>query len=99
MSIRQSISKAGLLTGVVAMSLVTLGSAAQAYDRDGHRGYGRGHVERSYGPPARRYDYGHQHRSNSNKVAQGVAIGVGALILGTIIAAEANRRNDRDYND
>lgn len=77
-------------------ALATFGSAAQAGDWRG-RGYGPG-----YGGPAYDYrapapqpyygGYNHQRRDRTGeKIATGVAIGVGALILGSILANEARR--------
>lgn len=85
---------------IAAAALATVGTAAQAGDWGG-RGYGQGHGY-GYGPrhgyhasaprhyPA--YGYHQPRRDNSGKIATGVAIGVGALILGTVLANEARRQ-------
>lgn len=101
MSIARILSRTALLAGVAAMSVVTLGSAAQAYDR-GHRDHGwrdRGYHGRHYAPPARYHHHEDRSRRRDKNVGGAIALGVGALILGTIIAAEANRRHDRGYDD
>lgn len=54
-------------------------------------GYGYG-PRRYHAPPPRAY-YHHERRRDrtGEKIAKGVAIGVGALILGSILANEARR--------
>lgn len=79
------------------------GQAAQAGDW-GHRGpgYGRGYgpaygyarpATRHYAPPAAYYHEPRRDRTGE-RIAKGVAIGVGALILGSILANESRRHND-----
>ena len=104
MSIRKSITTAAVMAGLAAMNLVTLGSAAEAYD-----GRGRGSSAWSGGSygrtarhaPAYRHSYhdGYDdHRRRKDKsYARGLAIGLGAVVLGGILAAEANRRHSHDY--
>jgi hypothetical protein len=105
MSISDLVKRGSLIAGAAAVSLVTVASAAQA-DYRGHRGHDHGWRDRGY---AERYDaprYRHYHddqdqrrRDRDKRVARGVAIGVGAVILGTILAAEANRRHSHGYDD
>lgn len=106
MSMRTTIIKFALGAGLVAMNAVTLGSAAQAYDgrgygyRDSYRGEYRG--DRSWGrtPPSARYyqdDRAERERKKDKALARGLAIGLGAVVLGTILAAEANK--NRSYED
>lgn len=86
--------------GIAAVSLVTFAGAALA-DGRGHHGGGFRKLE-----PAPRFAHGgarfahggeHGHRHGNNGAA--VALGIGALFLGAVIAAEANRRHvDRDYD-
>jgi len=82
-------------------ALAAAGSAANAGDY--RHGYGNGYGPRyhapaygRYAPPPRYYSYGHRRNDTGRKVATGVAIGVGALILGSIIANES-RRNQGYY--
>jgi hypothetical protein len=87
---------AASLAAVTAVSPV-----AQAGDWNGRRPSGYGYYQpapRHYAPPPR---YNHFYRERrrdrtGEKIAKGVAIGVGALILGSILANEA-RRHDRGY--
>ncbi len=92
MTVNRKIATLALAAGIGALNVVTLASAAQADER----GRGRPHFAES------RRDFGRgergEHRHGGN-VGAGVAIGIGALVLGSIIAAEANRRHaDRDYD-
>lgn len=93
MTVNRKIATLALAAGIGALNVVTLASAAHA---DEH-GRGRPHFAES------RRDFGHgrergEHRHGGN-VGAGVAIGLGALVIGSIIAAETNRRNaDRDYD-
>ena len=87
-----------IVTGAViaASSLALLGSVAQAGDY-GYRGngYGNGHSPRYgyYRPaPVQHYGYQQPRRDRTReKIATGVAIGVGALILGSILANQGHR--------
>ncbi len=105
--LKKIISAVVIGSGIVA----TVGSAAEARDwngRDwnGRDWNGRGGYHQSYGRPAPRYHaprpqphYGyHQPRRDrtGEKIAKGVAIGVGALILGSILANEARRHRHYD---
>ena len=78
---------------VASTMIVTMGTSAQAGDWRGH-GYG-GYRHGGYHAPAPRHygHYNHPRRDRSGeRIATGVAIGVGALILGSIIANQ-NRRH------
>lgn len=82
------------LTGVAAFA-----PQSMAGDwRHGGPGYGHAPRHGHYAPAPRHnpyYGYGHnQRRNNGGRIAAGVAIGVGAVILGSILANEA-RRNHR----
>ncbi len=79
--------------------LAALGTAAQAgdwqgrgYGYGGHGGYGR-HAPHVYHAPPPPPDYGHHPRRNRNngKIAAGIAIGVGALIVGSMLANQGRR--------
>lgn len=81
-------------------ALATVGSAAQAgdyYDRGYGGGYGHapryGHGGYGHHAPAPQPYYGGHHRRDrtGERIATGVAIGVGALILGSILANQGRR--------
>jgi len=75
-----------------ASALAAVAGTAEAGDWNGRGGYGRAHG----GPPP--YAYHHERRNRTGeKIAKGVAIGVGAVILGSILANEARR--NREYRD
>ena len=96
--------RAALFAGVLASNLVMLG-AAQAQHFDGR---GRG-VGQHLPPPIVRHappvyhDQGHapqhRHHGRGDGIARGVAIGVGALILGGILASEANRQRQYEQGE
>jgi hypothetical protein len=80
---------------VAATVVGAIGTSAQAYEyRTRGPGYGYGYAPRYHAPAPRPY-YGYHHAPRRDrtgeKIAAGVAIGVGALILGSIIANQ-NRR-------
>ncbi len=85
---------------IAASSLASLATVAQAGDF-GHRGPGYGNGPRhGYHRPAPVQHYGyHQPRRDrrGDKIATGVAIGVGALILGSILANQNRRDHYPDY--
>ena len=104
MSISKTITTAAVMTGLAAMNIASFGSTAQAYDGrgDGRSGW-RGHAPayRHAGPPARHYsrgDHDDRGRGRDKALSRGLAIGLGAVIIGGILAAEANRRNHADYD-
>jgi hypothetical protein len=95
--------KRSLITSVAASvaAVAMLSPAAQAGDWNGRRHPGYGHYQPApqyYVPPPRYNHFYHERRRDrtGEKIAKGVAIGVGALILGSILANEA-RRHDRGY--
>lgn len=79
---------------IAASSLASLGSVAQAGDY-GYRSNGYGNGPRyGYHRPALVQHYGYQQPRRDRtreKIATGVAIGVGALILGSILANQGRR--------
>ena len=93
--ITSAVVTAGMLVGSFAVT-----GAAQAND---FHGRGQQHYQapapRHVAPPVHS-GYGHyapqRHHNNGDKIAKGVAIGVGALILGGILASEANRHRNYD---
>lgn len=98
MTINRKLATFALAAGIGAMNLVTLGSAAMA-DEHGHFDRGRGR-EIHYGHPAPHFAYRDEHRDHDRHhgdIGKGLAIGLGALVLGSVIAAEANRHH-RDYD-
>jgi hypothetical protein len=99
MSFKRTISTAAASAGILAMSVITLASSAQAYDGRGH-GYNPWRGERAYSRHAAPRHYGYRHdndnRRNRDKAYErGLAIGLGAVIVGGILAAEAHRRNSQ----
>ncbi|CAN0501290.1 unnamed protein product [Phaeothamnion confervicola] len=94
------------ITCAVAIAATALGSfgvAANAGDWNrGHgNGYGSGYGQpRAYHAPAPQRYYGHsgyeQRDRRGERIATGVAIGVGAIILGSILASQ-NQRNNNGY--
>lgn len=84
---------------IAATALAAVGTAAQAGDWNGrgHGGYRSG-GHGGYHAPAPRHYYGHgpvRRDNTGKKIATGVAIGLGAVILGSILADQARR--DRAY--
>lgn len=91
-----------LAAGIVAANLSVFAGSALAGDRHYGRynGNGQGHA------PVRQYQaaphYGHgghnygYHKKRNNHGA-GIALGIGALILGTMIAAEAGRHHRNNH--
>lgn len=79
---------------IAATTLASFGTLAEARD-------GRGYTQRPYAghgayraAPAPHYGYVHRDRERrGNRIATGVAIGVGALILGSILANELRRNH------
>ncbi len=101
MSIKRSVATAALALGVVAMNAVSFASVAEAFPGQRH---GRGApfarhaappvrhaapVYRHHAPVARHYN--DRHRG----VGAGVALGVGALIIGSILASKSARAERR----
>lgn len=78
---------------VAATALTAVGAAAQAHEWRG-RGFGYAPAPSYYAPAPRPYyghgNFGHRDRTG-DRIAAGVAIGVGAAILGTIIANQHRR--------
>lgn len=105
MSISKTLSTTAAIAAVAALNIVSLGSAAQAFDghRDWHRDWHRdghrwGHPAPAYrhAPPPH-YGYRHEeHRGRDKSLARGLAIGLGAVIVGSILAAEASRKRQYD---
>lgn len=104
MFIKRSISKSIILSGIAALTLASAAGGAQAWDgrgyHDGYRGPSpRGH----YVPAPHRGDgYGYdrdRHRDRDRDLKRGLAIGLGAAIIGGIIAAEANKSRVNQYYD
>lgn len=100
MSLKKTISHAAVAVGIAASTLVTFGAGANAQHWQG-RGSGNG----AYNAPAPRRGAPmpyhapppmHHDRHRGDNVAKGVAIGLGALILGSILSSEASRRQHYD---
>ena len=99
-----------LTTGLMAASLALVTSEASAGDRHGYSGRGGWNGGYGYQKPYRHgyvapqynhgYGYGHGgYRNHRRSDGAGIALGVGALILGTIIATEAARAERRRHYD
>ena len=92
-----------LVALIAAATLASVGSAAQAHDHGyGYGpgpGPGYGYGPRTYGPgygrpvPAPQPYYQPRRNRTGENIAKGVAIGVGAVILGSILANEARRHH------
>jgi hypothetical protein len=96
MSIKKFATSAAVMTGLIAASMAPLTTAASAHGNwkkgpgygghhHGYHGY-KGGPRHSYnhGP---RYYYGKKHRHNHGRdVATGLAIGLGVLAVGSILA-------------
>ena len=101
-SIAKILTSAIAVAGVLATTFAVTG-AAQADDR-----YGHGQAHGGYQAPAPRHvappaynsnGHGSQHRHHDgDKIGKAVAIGIGAAILGGILASEANRHRQYDRN-
>lgn len=89
-----------LLTTIAIGAVAASGlvSTASAGDWNRGRGYGHAPAHPGYHAP-RRYYGGYNHYQapprdrTGSKIAKGVAIGLGAVILGSILANEARRHN------
>jgi hypothetical protein len=96
MSLKKFTTSAAVIASLVAANLGPVATAANAKDgwhgkRGGH-GYSR-HYDgpRHYHGPRHRYAY-KKHRHNGGRdVAKGIAIGLGILAVGSILASEAHR--------
>lgn len=92
-----------LAAGVVAANLAVFAGSALAGDRyrGRYNGHGHGHVRQYHAAPHYGHGghhYGYQKKRKNNGAA--VAIGLGALILGTMIAAEAGRHHrNKQWDD
>lgn len=84
--------------GIAAATLVAFAGGAMA-DGPRHGGGPRFESHRAHPAPAPRFAHGREHGGHHGNNGAAVALGIGALFLGAVIAAEANRRHaDRDYD-
>ena len=97
MSLKKVFTTGVVSAALVAANVTAFAGAAQA---DSWRGNGPGHYRSeprdwNDGPRygyGRDYGRGHYKKDKSDKkVARGIAIGLGVLLLGSILASEANR--------
>lgn len=88
-----------LAAGVVAANLAVFAGSAMAGDRyyGQYNGHNRGRSYQAAPYHGHGNHYGYKHKKHNNGAA--VAIGLGALILGTMIASEANRHRGYDRHD
>jgi hypothetical protein len=93
MSFKKIATSAAVIAGLVAANVGPLATAASA--RDWNKGHDRGYARHYDGPrhfhdngPRYGYGYGYKrHRHNHGKdIAKGLAIGLGVLAVGSIIA-------------
>jgi hypothetical protein len=97
MTFKKITTSAAVIASLVATSLSPLAAtAASAHGKGGYGNYDRGygytrhydgprHSYRYDGGPRHRYAY-KRHRHRGNDVAKGLAIGLGVLAVGSIIA-------------
>ncbi len=103
MSLKKTITSVAVTAGLIAMNTVSLASGAHAYDGRGHGYRDSYRGEQAYRhspPPARSYhdDHADRQRKKDKAYARGLAIGLGAVILEGILAAEANRNRSADID-
>ena len=97
-----TLKKIAAVAAVAATAFGGVSTSVQAGDWQG-RGYGHdGYAPRHYAPAPRHYGYGHGYGHDrrdrrGEKIATGVAIGVGAIILGSILANQSRRSHYNGY--
>ena len=96
MSLSKIVKTAVVATGIVAMNIVGFVASAEARDGNRNRTSYNAPVQRYHAPIQRYHSYDNHRRNSSGNVAKGVAIGIGALILGGILASEARRQRSYD---
>lgn len=98
MSAKRKLGAVASALGVSAASLVAFAGGAMADGRHGHGpGFGRPPMH-APAPPPRFAHGGERHHGHGGGAA--VALGLGALFVGAIIASEASRRHEtRDYDE
>lgn len=95
MSFKKITTSAAVIASLLVANLSPLATAANAYDR-GSKGYSHSYSRHYDGP---RYDYGPRHRyaykrhrhNHGKDIAKGLAIGLGVLAVGSILASGAHR--------
>ncbi len=100
MTIRRALAVAAAAVGILASNVALFATSASAGERRGH-GSGYHKPAPRHFVPQRHYGHGgydNGHRRNKGHGA-GLALGIGALILGTIIANEAGRHHRDRYDD
>lgn len=102
MTIRRALTVSATAVGILASNMALFATAVSARERNSHSRYGYQKPAPRHYAPQRHYGHGgydQGHRRSKGHVA-GIAFGIGALILGTIIANEANRyHRHNDDND
>jgi hypothetical protein len=94
MSLKKVFTTGVVSAALIAANVTSFAGAAQAENWRG--GPGQYRSERDWDGGGRRYSYDHgrgDHRRDKSdkKVARGIAIGLGVLLLGSILASEASR--------
>lgn len=101
--IRKAVTTFTVIAGMLASNLAVFATSASAGERNRHQGRGPHGYHRAaphYAVPhhqTHRRHYGTHHRRGHNGAA--VAVGIGALILGTVLATEARRHHRDRYDD
>lgn len=110
MSLKKTITSAAVALSVAAGSMAPLALSANAGGyRDGGYGYSRGYEPYHRAAPRHfnhgpRYGYGYGHpyyyKRHKNRTGKYIALGIGAALLGAIIASEGSRgHRGYDYRD
>lgn len=90
MSFKKFATSAAVIASVVGASLSPLATAANAHDggRYGHsdRGYARHYDGPRYYSHGPRHRYAYKRHRRGNDLAKGIAIGLGVLAVGSILA-------------
>lgn len=97
MQIRKILTVAAVSAGLIAGNLTALTTSASAEGWRNHDGYSERHRgPRHWDRSDFHDDYGHRRHHRRHR-GGAVALGVGALLLGAIIASEANRGHRNGY--
>lgn len=98
MNIGKLVRSSVLVSGVLAANVAMFAGSALAGDRGRNYGHDRGRSYHYAQPYAHGY-HGNHYKKKRNNNGAAIAIGLGALILGTMIASEANRHHRSERYD